>query len=137
MAKFVIEGKNKLEGEIEVRGSKNAVLKVFASSILFNKPILVKNAPLVSDVFKMGDLIKGLGGKIERQGERTFKIFGNKTDSFSLDKEISKHLRSSIGFLGRFSRDLKKSISFIPEDALSESGRLIFFSTAFPKWERK
>ena len=66
MAKFVIEGKNKLEGEIEVRGSKNAVLKVFASSILFNKPILVKNAPLVSDVFKMGDLIKGLGGKIER-----------------------------------------------------------------------
>ncbi|OGZ32125.1 MAG: UDP-N-acetylglucosamine 1-carboxyvinyltransferase [Candidatus Niyogibacteria bacterium RIFCSPLOWO2_12_FULL_41_13] len=137
MAKFALSGKNPLQGEIEVRGSKNAVLKVFASSILFNKPILVKNAPLVSDVFKMGDLIKGLGGKIERQGERTFKIFGNKTDSFSLDKEISKHLRSSIVLLGPLLARFKKVNFVYPGGCVIGKRPIDFFLNGFSKMGAK
>lgn len=137
MAKFVIDGKNPLEGEIEVRGSKNTVLKVFASSILFNKPILVENAPLVSDVFKIGDLIKGLGGKIEKQGERAFKIFGDKTNSFKLDKEISKHLRSSIVLLGPLLARFKKAHFVYPGGCVIGKRPIDFFLEGFSKMGAK
>ena len=37
MASYIIEGGNKLEGEINVSGSKNASLPIMAASILSGK----------------------------------------------------------------------------------------------------
>lgn len=101
MEKFLINGGNFLKGEIEVMGAKNAVLKALAASILFDKePILIKNAPLIEDVFRMVELLERLGVKIERISERDFKVFGNLASSQILEPEISKSFRASIMLTG-------------------------------------
>lgn len=133
MAKFIIEGENQLEGEIEVRGSKNTVLKVLASSLLFNKPILIENAPLVADFFKVTSLIEKLGGRVERESERTFKIFGNKIDSFKLDEETSKHLRSSIVLAGPLLARFKKVDFVFPGGCVIGKRPIDFFLEGFSK----
>jgi len=98
--KFVIHGGKKLEGEIEVMGAKNAALKAFAASILFNEPIIIKNCPFIEDVFRMMELLKMLGAEVASIGKRDFKILGNMASSYVLNSEISKAMRSSIVLTG-------------------------------------
>ena len=65
MDQFVIEGGPfKVSGEYVVSGSKNACLPILASSLLFDKPIEIKNLANVKDVDTMLTLIQSLGKKI-------------------------------------------------------------------------
>ena len=61
---FEIEGKNKLYGEIQVSGAKNAVLPLMAASILNDRALTITNVPKLSDSITMGKLIEGMGGKV-------------------------------------------------------------------------
>ena len=56
-----ITGKNKLNGEVCVNGSKNAALPVLAATILCEKPCVLKNIPHISDVSNMQSLLKSTG----------------------------------------------------------------------------
>ena len=98
--KFLISGGRTLEGEIETRGAKNAALKAFAASFLFNEPIIIKNVPLINDVFKIIKLIEFLGGKVSREGKRVFKVSVNSANSHILDSKISKSIRASVVLIG-------------------------------------
>lgn len=100
MDKFITEGPAVLNGEIEVNGSKNAALKIFAASLLFEKPVLIKNAPLIDDIFKTVSLLEKLGARVERKGERNFSVFPAQINSSRLDKDIANHFRASIVFSG-------------------------------------
>ena len=57
MQKLIINGKKTLRGVINVSGSKNATLPILAASIL-NSESLLKNVPLVKDIFTMVELLK-------------------------------------------------------------------------------
>lgn len=137
MSKFIVEGGGNLRGEIEVRGSKNTVLKVLASALLFNRPIIIENTPLVSDFFKMADLINSLGGKVERTGERTFAIYGNKVNSYSLNKDISKRLRASIVLAGPLLAKFKKANFVFPGGCIIGKRPIDFFLDGFSKMGAK
>jgi len=100
MAKFLIHGGKKLKGEIEVKGAKNAALKAFAASLLFQEPIVIKNVPLIEDIFRISELLEALSVKAEKIGDRTFKISGNQANSYVLKPEISKAIRASIVLTG-------------------------------------
>jgi len=50
MSYVTIEGGTKLEGEILLQGSKNAVLPILAAGILCNGHVILKNCPEISDV---------------------------------------------------------------------------------------
>ena len=63
MQKLIIKGKRELSGTISISGSKNATLPVLAASILANRVIL-KNVPLVKDIFTMVELLKFIGLRI-------------------------------------------------------------------------
>ena len=45
MDKFLIQGGNKLEGEVRISGAKNAALPLLAAMILAETPITLKNVP--------------------------------------------------------------------------------------------
>ena len=76
MQKLLIRGKKTLSGSILVSGSKNATLPILAASILSNKKIILKNIPLVKDVFTMIDLLKYIGMKIEiNKKKKNFKNY--------------------------------------------------------------
>ena len=65
MDKFLIKGPSILKGEVIISGSKNAALPILASTLLFDKPVIIKNLPRVRDINTMLNLLKSLGSKIE------------------------------------------------------------------------
>ena len=64
MDKFIVKGPSKLKGEIAISGSKNAALPILASTILFEKEVVIKNLPRVKDIDTMINLLKSLGSEI-------------------------------------------------------------------------
>ena len=69
MQKLIVKGKKILSGSINISGSKNAALPILAAAILTDKPLTLKNIPLVQDVYTMINLLKfiGLGVKISKK----------------------------------------------------------------------
>ena len=71
MKHFVIKGPTKgVKGTISVSGAKNACLPIMAASILFKKKVVLKNIPLVNDVYTMKNLLVSLGSKVKINGRR-------------------------------------------------------------------
>ena len=95
--KFIIEGPvKKLKGTLPVRGSKNACLKAMAAAVLTEKPVTVKNIPLIEDIFRMKELLEALGVKVEKTSERAFLISAENVKKTALNFEIAKSLRASV-----------------------------------------
>ena len=65
MDKFIVKGPCKIKGEISISGSKNAALPILASTILFEKEVIIKNLPRVKDIDTMINLLKSLGSEIK------------------------------------------------------------------------
>ena len=116
MDKFSIEGPSRIRGEVEISGSKNSSLPILAATLLFNKPVVVKNLPKVKDINTMINLLRSLGSKIILSKDRRIAKIHNKTKlktfaSYSLVKTmrgsilvlgplISKYYRSKISLPG-------------------------------------
>ena len=64
MKKIVINGGKKLHGKITISGSKNSSLAILASTILFEKKVVLKNVPIVQDIKTMIKLMVFLGNII-------------------------------------------------------------------------
>ena len=64
MDKLEVIGGNRLEGKVNISGSKNAALPILAATILTNRKIILKNLPFVKDIETMINLLKSLGSKI-------------------------------------------------------------------------
>ena len=62
MQKLIIKGKRELSGTISISGSKNATLPILAASVLANR-VIIKNIPLVKDIFTMAELLNFIGLK--------------------------------------------------------------------------
>ena len=65
MQKLEVFGANKLKGQINISGSKNASLPILAATLLFNKKVYLKNLPKVKDIETMINLLKSLGSKVK------------------------------------------------------------------------
>ena len=63
MQKLEVFGSNKLKGQINISGSKNASLPILAATLLSNKKIYLRNLPKVKDIDTMINLLKSLGSK--------------------------------------------------------------------------
>ena len=74
MQKLQVFGANKLKGQINISGSKNASLPILAATLLSNKKVYLNNLPKVKDIETMINLLQSLGSKIKflkpRRGER-------------------------------------------------------------------
>ena len=56
-----ILGQGKLNGIVEISGAKNSALVLLASSLLTNERIILENVPRLTDIEKMGNILKNLG----------------------------------------------------------------------------
>jgi len=61
MDKIVIEGGRRLNGVVEVSGSKNAALPVMAAAILTDEPVTIRRLPDLTDVRTMANILNDLG----------------------------------------------------------------------------
>ena len=65
MQKLQVFGANKLKGQINISGSKNASLPILAATLLSNKKVYLNNLPKVKDIETMINLLKSLGSIIK------------------------------------------------------------------------
>ncbi|MEZ7924015.1 MAG: UDP-N-acetylglucosamine 1-carboxyvinyltransferase [Acinetobacter towneri] len=99
MDKFLIQGGNKLEGEVRISGAKNAALPLLAAMILAETPITLKNVPNLKDVNTLVKLIAGLGIKMSYEGDTVIADTSTLDNKFA-PYELVKTMRASILVLG-------------------------------------
>jgi len=97
---FEIEGGKKLKGVIEARGSKNAAFPVLAATLLTKEDCFIDNLPLIEDVFRMLEILKSLGVKIDWLSERKIKVNSQKLSFAKVDRKTISLLRGSILLYG-------------------------------------
>jgi UDP-N-acetylglucosamine 1-carboxyvinyltransferase len=99
MDKIVIEGGERLRGEVRISGAKNAALPILCSAILSGGRSTFKNVPVLQDVRTMGRLLARLGCEVE--GERTVTVAApTKPGAFEAPYEMVKTMRASVLVLG-------------------------------------
>ena len=59
----IVKGKSMLAGEIELPAAKNAVLPLIAAAVISKEEIVIKNCRPLSDINKMMEIIRHLGGE--------------------------------------------------------------------------
>ena len=89
---FVISGGGELSGEIDVKGAKNAALKIFAAALLSDESCAITNLPDIEDVHRMEELLQSIGVKIE--------INASQIRSDALDRKLVESIRASILLAG-------------------------------------
>lgn len=99
MGNLIINGGNKLEGVVEISGSKNAVLPILASTIISGRKYILKNVPDIEDVRKMIKILIFMGCSVcFENGVCT--IDTTSLNTHEVPAELVKELRASIIFLG-------------------------------------
>nr|HMN64653.1 UDP-N-acetylglucosamine 1-carboxyvinyltransferase [Burkholderiaceae bacterium] len=99
MDKLRIEGGLALQGEIAVSGAKNAALPILCAGLLTAAPFALGNVPQLHDVATTLKLLRRLGVKAERDGERVLLDAGG-VASVEAPYELVKTMRASILVLG-------------------------------------
>ena len=119
MDKFLINGPCKIRGKVSISGSKNASLPILAASLLFDKPVIIKNLPRVRDIDTMLNLLKSLGSKIILSKDRkTAKIINKKNMKTFASYSLVKTMRGSILVLGPLISRFHKSKISLPGGCL-------------------
>jgi UDP-N-acetylglucosamine 1-carboxyvinyltransferase len=108
METFKIVGGRKLQGEIEVRGSKNATTPILAATLLTKEECVISNLPLIEDVYRMLEILSSMGAEITWLGKRKISVRNAKIDPAKMDLETVKKLRSSVLLLGSLSARFDK-----------------------------
>lgn len=111
--KFIIVGGNQLNGEVTIQSSKNAVLPILAGSILCDKLITINNVPNILDVQNMFGILRELGVKLDYIGKDCY-IDSSNINSFTLNQDLCKTLRSSIFLLGPLLARFKQAVISYP-----------------------
>jgi UDP-N-acetylglucosamine 1-carboxyvinyltransferase len=93
-----ITGGAQLAGDICVGGSKNAALPEMAAALLTTEPVRLNNVPRVTDTALMGEILTGLGGRVEGDGSLIIKT-GFAQDSHVPD-DLGRRMRATIVLLG-------------------------------------
>lgn len=67
MDKIIVEGgQTRLQGQVVIEGAKNAVLPLLAATILPSQgKTLLTNVPILSDVFTMNNVVRGLDIQVD------------------------------------------------------------------------
>ncbi|PHV71092.1 UDP-N-acetylglucosamine 1-carboxyvinyltransferase [Sporanaerobium hydrogeniformans] len=99
MSKYVIHGGKRLEGELRIDGSKNAVLPIIAATLLTGKKTYLYNCPKITDVEIMMEILKQLGCDV-KWDNKTLIIDTSTLKSYNISEELVRKMRSSIILLG-------------------------------------
>ncbi|MFA5753842.1 MAG: UDP-N-acetylglucosamine 1-carboxyvinyltransferase [Patescibacteria group bacterium] len=99
MPKFIITGRQKLSGEIAVKGAKNAALKIIPAALLSSETITIHNLPRIEDIGKSFDLLADLGADIKLEGS-TAIINPKNIKTIELQPKLADKFRASVMFVG-------------------------------------
>ena len=115
MSSYIIEGGKKLEGEVDVSGSKNAALPIIAACILNGTTTTLYNVPDIHDTRLMIEILKNLGCKVKKNRNKIV-IDSSNISKFEIPENLMSKMRSSVILAGALLGRYKKAIFSYPGD---------------------
>ncbi|MDU5109710.1 MAG: UDP-N-acetylglucosamine 1-carboxyvinyltransferase [Clostridium sp.] len=100
MEKIIVEGGNKLKGEVNISLAKNSVLPIIVASILSPNDVVIKNAPMLEDVIVLNDLLLEMDCSIETIDNRDLKINTSNLKETSMNSDLIRKMRASFLIMG-------------------------------------
>ncbi len=101
MDQIIVEGGGELRGDIPIAGAKNACLTLMPATLLTDEPLTLTNAPRLSDIRTMTQLLGSLGAEVAAlQDGRVLAMSSHDLTSDRADYEIVRKMRASILVLG-------------------------------------
>jgi UDP-N-acetylglucosamine 1-carboxyvinyltransferase len=97
--KYIINGGNRLTGELSISGAKNAVLPILAATVISGNKSTISNIPNLRDVQIMKDILLTLGCTVEHEGN-TITVDSKPLDKIIVPEELVGEMRSSIILMG-------------------------------------
>ena len=99
MQSIIIDGSEKLRGEIDVQGSKNSSLPILAATVLIDGISVIHNCPELTDVNAAVKILEHLGCRVTRDN-RTVTVDASGVSDYCIPDSLMREMRSSIVFLG-------------------------------------
>ncbi|MGI1664224.1 UDP-N-acetylglucosamine 1-carboxyvinyltransferase [Palleronia sp. KMU-117] len=101
MDSILVKGGAELRGEIPIAGAKNACLALMPATLLSDEPLTLTNAPRLSDIRTMTQLLQSLGAEVSAlQDGRVLALSSHDLTSHVADYDIVRKMRASILVLG-------------------------------------
>ncbi len=113
MSTIQVQGLHPLKGEVEIQGSKNAVLPMMAASILHKGTVVLTHVPRIQDVFCMMGILESMGCICTLVGHKLTICTEGLTD-IRIPEQYLKAMRSSIIMLGALLNRCGEAITCYP-----------------------
>ena len=108
MDKFIITGGNKLYGDVNISGAKNAAVAIIPAVILADDVCRIENIPNIKDVSIIARILQQMGATVKMINRTTLEIDPRHIVSPVASYELVHQMRASYyllgALLGRFSR---------------------------------
>jgi len=101
MAKFIIEGGNKLAGSLNVNTAKNSTVAILCASLMIKGKTILYDVPRIEEVYRILEILSSIDVKVEWTDEHTLSLDTSaKLQMENMDKKATEITRSSLMLLG-------------------------------------
>jgi UDP-N-acetylglucosamine 1-carboxyvinyltransferase len=101
MDSILVKGNGPLSGVIPIAGAKNACLTLMPATLLSEEPLTLTNAPRLSDIATMTQLLQSLGAEVASlQDGLVLALSSHNVTNHTADYDIVRKMRASILVLG-------------------------------------
>ena len=113
MENYVVEGGNRLEGEVTISGAKNAALPIIAATLLNPEKIEIDNCPNIHDVFIMINILNSLGCSVHMENNKMM-VDTSGLNKYEIPENLMREMRSSVILAGAMLGRMKKCVFTYP-----------------------
>ncbi len=114
MDKYVITGGNRLVGEVEISGAKNAALAIVPAVALSDEICCIENIPDISDVRDLIDILQAMGAGVHHIDRHTVEIDPRSIHTCEVPYEPACRIRGSYYLIGAFLSRCHQSLAPLP-----------------------
>jgi len=106
LTKYQIKGGNRLRGEIEISGAKNAAVAIIPAALMVDGVCRIENIPQISDVTLILQILQELGAEVKTVNRTTVDIDCSRIRNQKVSMDRGSKIRASYylvgALLGRF-----------------------------------
>jgi UDP-N-acetylglucosamine 1-carboxyvinyltransferase len=114
MKGIVIEGGERLVGEVQVSGAKNAALPALAAALLVEGACTLTNCPRLRDVDTFQALLENLGVRLQWKGPGELEVDTSGIREVTAPYDLVKTMRASVLILGPLLARMGEAIVSLP-----------------------
>ena len=101
MDSILVTGNGPLNGQIPIAGAKNACLTLMPATLLSDEPLTLTNAPRLSDIKTMTQLLESLGAEVRSMADgQVLALSSHELTNLRADYDIVRKMRASNLVLG-------------------------------------